>query len=53
MKEKYIVKELNGWWYEGKFYNCDTVVELTKSELTELKGQVRLEAAQKQNNNKQ
>jgi hypothetical protein len=44
MKEKYIVKELNGWWYEGKFYNCDTVVELTKSELTELKGQVRLEA---------
>lgn len=42
MKDKYIVKELNGWWYEGRFYNCDTVVELTKAEFASVSGQVNL-----------
>lgn len=43
MKEKYIVKESNGWWYEGKFYIEGSSVELTHSEYYLLKTQVRLQ----------
>ena len=43
MKEKYIVKEPNGWWYEGKFYIEGSHVELTHSEYNLLKAQVRLQ----------
>lgn len=42
MKEKYIVKESNGWWYEGKFYIEGSPVELTQNEYTLLKVQVNL-----------
>ncbi len=43
MKEKYLVKETNGWWYEGKYYIEGSVVELAKSEHSALKEQVKLE----------
>jgi hypothetical protein len=45
MKEKYSVKETNGWWYEGKFYVEGSLVELSRSEFAVLKDQVRLEPA--------
>lgn len=43
MKDKYCVKEPNGWWYEGKFYIEGSVVELTKQEHNTLKDQVKLQ----------
>lgn len=47
MKEKYIVKEPNGWWYEGKYYIEDSVVELSKTEYSQLSAQVKLQAVSK------
>lgn len=43
MKEKYIVKEQNGWWYKGKFYLEGTSVELTKTVYNAVKDEVKLE----------
>lgn len=43
MKDKYLVKESNGLWYEGKYYLDGAVIELVKSEYEGLKNQVKLE----------
>ncbi len=43
MKKKYIVKEINGWHYEGKYYLNGTTAELTDVEYEALKDQVKLE----------
>lgn len=48
MKDKFIVKETNGWWYEGKFYVEGSTVELTQSEFSSLKAQVKLQPVTKQ-----
>jgi len=43
MKEKYLIKESNGWWYEGRYYIEGSDIELTKAEHSALKEQVKLE----------
>lgn len=43
MKKKYIVKEVNGWYYGGKYYLEGSEIELSQGDFDALGGAVKLE----------
>ncbi len=48
LKEKYLVKESNGWQFKGKLYLEGQMIELTKSQYDTFKSEVKLQPVTKQ-----